>query len=110
AAPDRISSHAPGYATSWPPNSALKKPSPCQGCLESESGGGTPHRSKSRQPASAAALIAAHHARSLPISSECAPLRPAKRLYARPLWRATRTAASASWVVGCRATYVRHHG
>src|SRR2546427_3396583 len=44
AACERISSHAPAYSTSSPPNSALKKPRPCHGCSEPAAGGGTPHR------------------------------------------------------------------
>src|SRR6266550_6082897 len=69
-------------------------PIPCHGCAGPERGGGTPHRSKSRHPASAADEIADHQARSLPMSSRWAPLRPANRLYARPACLATRTVAS----------------
>src|SRR6202521_5438296 len=79
-AEERTCSHAPAYDTSSPPNSALKKPRPCHGWLGSALGGGTPHRSKSLQPASAANDSADHQARSLPISSLCVPLRPANRL------------------------------
>src|SRR4029077_784448 len=79
-AEDRTCSQAPAYETSSPPNSALKKPNPCHGWLGPAPGGGTPHRSKSAQPASAADEIADHHARSLPISSGCVPERPANRL------------------------------
>src|SRR5690349_3966633 len=78
--PDRTSSHAPQYATSSPPNSDLKTPIPIHGWLGRARGGGTPHKSKSLHPASAAEEIADHHARSLPMSPLRRPLRPAKRL------------------------------
>src|ERR1700756_3354222 len=78
--PDRTSSHAPQYAISSPPNSDLKTPIPIHGWLGCARGGGTPHRSKSLHPASAADEMADHHARSLPMSSRLRPVRPAKRL------------------------------